>query len=105
MRKGMDRHALALDAIGELGDFLGVQQELARPFRLVVEAIALAVFRNIGVVEDHLAVAVGGGVALGDIGLAGAQGFDLGAGQGDARLESLADLVVETRAPIVGDDR
>ena len=79
-------------------------QTRARPPRLVVEAIGLQIFRYIGVVEDHLAVAVGRRIAFGDGRVAGAQRFDFGAGQHQAGLEHFADLVIEPGASIVGHD-
>src|SRR6204780_1315095 len=47
-----DRHALALDAFGQLGNFLSMQKEFSRSLRLMVEAVGLQVFGNVGVVED-----------------------------------------------------
>ena len=98
-----DRHALAIDRAGELVDLPLVQQQPARPLRGVVEAAALQVFRDVGVDQPELAAA-GVGVGLRDRRLAAAQRLDLGAGQRDAGLEGLADLVVETRPAVVGDD-
>src|SRR5690349_15667231 len=50
------RHAFAIDRAHEPIDLLSVQQELARTFRLVVEAVALQIFRDVGVDQPNLAV-------------------------------------------------
>src|SRR5687768_14539150 len=42
-------HALTGDGAMQLGDLALVEQQLARPFRLMVEAVAVAEFGNIGV--------------------------------------------------------
>jgi len=60
-----------------------VQQQLARPFRLVVEAVGLEIFRNVGIDQPDLAV-LGIGIGFRDRGLAIADRLDLGAGQRDA---------------------
>src|SRR5947209_494657 len=99
-----DSHALPLHALCELGNFARLQQEFARPFRLVIEAIAREIFRNVGVVEPHLAASVDAGITLGDCRFAGAQRLHLRAGERDARLEFLADLVIVASAAVVGDD-
>src|SRR5689334_16928407 len=54
-----DGHALALDRADQLVDLALMQQELARPFRLVVEAAGLLVLRDVGVEQPQLAVARG----------------------------------------------
>src|SRR5207248_11672214 len=43
------RHAFALDRAHQLIDLLLVEQQLARPLRLMVEAIGLQVLRNVGI--------------------------------------------------------
>ena len=98
-----DRHALALDARGEPVDLPAMQQQFARPLRRVIEAAGLQVFGDVGVDEPHLAFArIGIGFADGRLALA--QRLHLGAGQRDAGLERLADLIVEARLAVVGDD-
>src|SRR3984885_13137488 len=79
-----------------------MQKEFSRSLRLMVEAVGLQVFGNVGVVEDDFATAIDGGVALGDCRLAGPERFDLRSGQHQAGFERLADLVVEAGAPVVG---
>src|SRR6266478_7886019 len=98
-----ERHSLALDRAHKLVDLAAVKQELAHALGRMVEAAALQVFRNVGVDEPDLA-ATRIGVGFGDGRLACAQRFHLGAGKGDAGLEGLADLVIEARLPILGDD-
>src|SRR5262245_64845896 len=68
----------------------------------MVEAAALQVFWNIGVDQPDLAAARIG-VGLRDRRLAAAQRLNLRAGEREADLEGLADLVVEARLAIVGD--
>ena len=80
-----------------------MQQQLARPARLVIEAVGLQIFGDIGVEEPDLAALLAR-IALPDRRLAAAQRLHLGAGQRDAGLEGLADLVVEARLAVVGRD-
>src|SRR4030088_3595469 len=87
-----DGAALALDGADQLVDLLAVQQELARPARLVIEAGARGVFRVVGIPHP------GPPALLGDVGFAdqtapAAQRLDLGAGQSEPRLEGLLDEV------------
>ena len=76
---------------------------LRAPLGRVVEAAGLQIFRDVGVDQPDLAAARVG-IGFGDRRLARAQRFHLGAGERDAGLERLADLVVEARLAIVGDD-
>src|SRR6266446_3301938 len=98
-----ERHALALDRARELVDLAPVEQELAGALGGMVEAAALQVFGDIGIDEPDLPAA-GVGIGFRDRRPAKAQRLHLGAGERDARLEGLADLVVETRLAVVGDD-
>src|SRR5215470_17720255 len=95
-------HALALDRAHELVDLPLVQEELARTFRRVVEAAGLQIFRHVGVDQPDLAAARVG-VGHGDRRLARAQRLHLAAGQRNAGLEHLADMIVEARLAIIGD--
>src|SRR5215475_1541997 len=97
-----ERHSLALDRAHELVDLTAVKEELAHALGRMVEAAALQVFRDIGVDQPNLAAARIG-VGLRDRRLAAAQRFNLRAGEREAGLEGLADLVVEARLAIVGD--
>ncbi len=66
----------------------------------MVEPVALEIFGNIGIDEENLAI-VDLGIGLADRGLAATQGFDLGAGQDDASLVAVEDLVMEPRLPVI----
>src|SRR5262249_14104994 len=97
-----ERHSLALDRAHELVDLAAVQEELAHALGRMVEAAALQVFRDIGVDQPDLAAARIG-VGFRARRLPAAQGFTLRAGEREAGLEGLADLVGEARLAIVGD--
>jgi len=99
-----DRHALALDRLRKLRQLALLEQKLPQALGLVVEAIARLIFGDRRVDEPSLALAVDMRVALGDRRLAGAQRFDLRAGQREAGVERLAELVIEARLAIFGDD-
>ena len=81
--------------LASLSISLLVQQQLARALGLVVEAVGLAVFRNIGVDQPELA-ALHRGIGFGEIGAALAQRLHLRALQLDAGLEGVEDLVVDS---------
>ena len=72
--------------------------------RLVVEAVRLQIFRDVGVEEPDLAAATARHRLSPIVALPLAQRLHLRAGQRDARLEGLADLVIEARLAVVGDD-
>src|SRR5262245_13250789 len=97
-----ERHSLALDRAHELVDLPAVQEKLAHALGRMVEGAALQVFRDIGVDEPDLAAARIG-IGFCDGRLAAAQRFNLRAGEREPGLEGLADLVVEARLAIVGD--
>src|SRR5215212_8720419 len=52
-----DCHALALDRADQLVDLALMQQELARPLRLMVVTAGLLVLRDVGVEQPQLAIA------------------------------------------------
>src|SRR6478672_10796325 len=64
-RQRDERQALARHRAVKLGDFAVLEQQFPRPPGLVVQAIAMAVFRDVAVDQPNL-VALHGGVALGD---------------------------------------
>src|SRR5262249_12257341 len=66
------------------------------------EGAGLLVLGDVRVDQEDAAL-LGAGVALGDIGVAGAQRLHLGAGELDAGLQGVLDVVVEARAPALGD--
>ena len=65
------------------------------------EGAGCLVLGDVGVDQEDAAV-LGGGIALGDVGLAGAQRFHLGAGQGDAGLPGVLDAILEARLAVLG---
>src|SRR5581483_5584247 len=96
------RHALALDRADQLVDLPFVQQQLARALRRMIEAPGLQILGDVGVDQPELAAARIR-IGLGDRGFARAQRLHLAAGERDAGLELLADLVVEARLAVLGD--
>src|SRR5262249_37736501 len=71
--------------------------------RLVIEAVALQIFRDVGVDQPELAI-LGIGVGFRDRALAAADRLHLGAGQGKAGLDGVLDRIVEARFAIFGND-
>src|SRR5947199_5916553 len=79
-----------------------MQEQLPRPLRLVVEAVALQIFGDVGVDQPEFAV-LGIGIGLRDRALAAADRFDLGAGQGKAGLDRVLDRIVEASLAVLCD--
>src|SRR5690242_15530600 len=69
----------------------------------MVEPVAMAVFRHVAIDEPDF-LTVHGRIALRDRAFAVAQGFHLGSGEQDPRLEPLLDEIIEARTPVFGDD-
>ena len=90
-------------AIGELVDLALVQQQAPGPAGVVLEEGAGGVVLGDVGVDQEDAAPLGRGIALGDVGLAGAQRFDLGAGQLDAGLPGVLDGVLVARLAVLGD--
>lgn len=67
----------------------------------MVETVGFAILRNIGIKKKQLAL-LHRGVGLGQIGAALAQGFYLGALQGNSCLKGLQDFIFVTAAAVVG---
>src|SRR5215212_100827 len=84
-------------------DLAAVKQEFPRAERIVGSLLALLVGGDVHVLEPDLPLAHAG-ERLGERPLALPQRLDLRAGERDARLEALEDLVVAAR-PAVGGDR
>src|ERR1700730_11062085 len=99
-----DGAALALDGADQLVDLLAVQQELARPARLMIEAVARGVFGDVGIDQPGLAALLGD-IGFGDRAAPPAQRLDLGAGQRQPSLEGLLDEVVVPRLAVLGHHR
>src|SRR4051812_19577374 len=64
-RERHERQALALHRPLQLGDLAVLKQQFARPPRLVVESVAVAIFGNVAVDQPHF-LAFDRGVAFGD---------------------------------------
>jgi len=96
-----DGAAFALDGADQLVDLLPVQQQLPRPPRLVVEAIAGGVDRDVGVDQPGFA-AFFRHIGLGDRTAPAAQRLHFGAGQSQARFEGFLDEVVVPRLAVLG---
>ncbi len=101
-RERHERLALALDGGGDLIDLAPVHQQLARTASLMVEAVAHGIFFDIGIDQKQLAH-FGFGEGIGDIGLPGAQGFNLGAIQDDPGLKIFFDKIIIPRFAVEGD--
>ena len=79
-----------------------MQQQLAVAARLVVVAVALLEWGDMGVDQPRLAP-LDARVGIGQVRLAGTDALDLGAGQDEARLERIGDGVVVARLAIERD--
>src|SRR5262249_16672440 len=98
-----DGHPLALDGGGKLVDLALVQQQAAGPAWLVLKKTAgRLVVRNKGI-EEKEAPLCRGGIALGDVGLAGAQCLYLGARQRNPGLVGVFDVVGKARLAVLSD--
>src|SRR5579864_2991817 len=93
-----DGHALLAHLSIQSVDLAPVQQELARAFRIVVGAVPLHVLTDVDAVEPRLAAFHVGVRAL-ERRLPLAQRLHLRAGEHEAGLDAVAEVVVVTRAP------
>ena len=98
----MSVEPLTLDGSNETTDFLAVEQQLARALRLMIGVAATLVRRDVHVDEENLTVA-DDAVRVADVCSAVAERLHLGAGEHDARLPAVEDLVVEPRALVARD--
>src|SRR5262249_4723157 len=96
-------HALALDRTDQSADLAPVQQQFSWPFRRMVEAVGLQIFRNIGIDKPDFA-ATRIGVGFGDCRFALSQRFDLGARQRQTGLKCFVNKIIEACLAIIGDD-
>src|SRR5690606_2672549 len=101
-RERDQRHALALDRADHLLDLALMEQQLARPLGLVIEAVAVAELGNVGIDQPGLAI-MHVRIALGDRALAAPQALHFGARQRDPGFEHVFDEILEPRAPVLGD--
>src|SRR5690606_26674632 len=89
-------HPLPGHGIEEAGHFTLADEQLAQAPRLMIEAIALRIFRNIGIDEPELAI-FKARIAFRYVGLIGAQRLDLGACQNETGFERIEDFKIEAR--------
>jgi len=101
--QGNERHAFALDRADQLVRFALMQEQFSRAARLMVQAIGLKVFGDIGVDEKDLAILLAG-VGFGDVRLSLPQRFHLRAAKRNPGLEGVLDEVREARLPVFGDN-
>src|SRR5690606_34227830 len=97
-----DRHALALERAADRLDLRRVQEELPRPLGGVAERRA-GQLRDVHALEERLA-ALDRAPRVGQVGRAVAQGLHLAAQQGQAGLVAIAQLEVEARPLVAGDE-
>ena len=76
-----------------------MQQEFSRPERLVIAGIAMRIWPDVGVEQEGLAI-FDDAVGVLEVRLAFANGFDLGAAQGNACLEAVEQEVIVPGCPI-----
>ena len=86
----------------KLGNLTVLEQQFARSARLVVEPVAVAVFRDVAVDEPDLVAFDGRGFRRSI--LAMAERLHFRAGQLNLGFEAVLDEIIETRAPVLGDD-
>jgi len=96
-----ERETLLRHFPGKLADLFLMQQELARPERVVVRQIALGIVADVPVQQEHLLV-LHDGVAVGQVREPQAQGLHFRADKGDPRFNSLFDEVVVVRFAVRG---
>ncbi len=94
-------HAALHRLADELPNLMGVQQQLARPKRLVVRVSAMAVRLDMDVVDEYLAV-LDPRETVTQVGAALANGLHFGASKDQPGLERFENVVVVKRLPIFG---
>ena len=99
--EGNEREALALHQLLDLADLLLVEQEFAVAVRLVAGVPGAGVRGDVRVLQPDFAVLDARIRAL-DLDAVFAHGLDLGASQGDARLELREELVVVPGTAVLG---
>ena len=85
----------------ELADLVFVQQQLAGAERVVVHGVAVGERADVGVQEEAFAV-FEQAVGVLEVGLAFADGLDLGAAEGDAGLELVGEEVIVAGGAVEG---
>src|SRR5207245_2403682 len=91
--------SLLLDLADQARDLLAVEQELARPHRIVVHDVALCIRRDVDVLQPCLAV-VDPDKAVAEVGASVSYRLHLGSRQHHARLVLLVDEVVVVCAAV-----
>src|SRR5262249_32856405 len=102
-REGNQRQPLLLGGGRELAEFPFLQQQLARPPRLVVLDVGLRILGDVAAEEPQLAVA-DAGVGLVERALVVPQALDFGPLEDDAALELVENVVFVRRLAVAGDD-
>src|SRR5690606_18065194 len=101
-RQRHQRFPRLLDLSGDLVDLPLVHQELARAERIVVEAVAMPIFRDMRV-DQIQALIFKRRIGVLNVGLAGAQALDLRAMQDQARFKFFMNEVVVAGLAVFGD--
>ena len=83
-------------------DLAAVEQQLAGPLGFMVEAVAVAEFGNVGIDQPYLA-APDLGIAFRNRPFPETKAFHFRTGQGDPGFEGVIDMIVKTRAAVLGD--
>lgn len=100
-RQGNDGEPFGFDPALQFVQLVFVQQQLARPFRLVVFAIAMAVVTDVDADQESLATAKLDETVL-QLDFAAAGRLHFGAGQGHAGFEAVVDVIFMQGLPIAG---
>src|SRR5437667_6873629 len=97
-----EREPLRLGAPDQLGDLVAMEEQLARPSRLVVVPVSLLVWRDMRPDQPCLPL-LDPGVRLGQVDTPGTDRLDLCSGERDAGLERLLDGELVAGAAVDGD--
>src|ERR1051326_588916 len=97
-----ERQPLPFDGSDETTDFLAMEQQLARSLGFVVRITAPFIGRDVHVDEEDLAIA-NDSVRVSNVGFAVPERFHLSAGENDAGLPRIEDLVIKSRALVARD--
>ena len=91
-----DREPLLLRLAQQLADFFAMEEQLAWAQRIVVHDIAVAIRRDMAIVQNHLLM-IHAGITITQVDLAFAQRFDLRTPKHDAGLHLLFDGIIVER--------
>src|SRR5690606_37811236 len=101
-RQRNQRVSRLLDLSGDAVELALAHQELARAERIVVEAVAMTIFRDMRI-EQIQALIFKGRIGVLNVGLAGAQALDLRAMQDQAPFKFFMNEVVVAGLAVFGD--